>query len=574
MKINIIKLKAFLILVLQSTFVFIIFSYKLLGNQFFVSAEALASGLGTYNSPWKLQTALNHPKTLQPGDTVWIRGGTYLNNFDSQTSFNCNTNGTATSPIIFRNYKQERVILDGENTYTLYAAINNCSYTWFWGLEITNSYSKDRKHDISGGVTCTASEMKFINMIIHDTGSGLDLWKTAKNTEAYGNIIYHIGNNVLNNMNWEGHGHGMYLQNDTFGLKKIHQNIIFSSFGYGMKVWQTTTTSALGHFDIRDNILFNGGSASENLGGVGNNYRTHNFFIVSNSVGNPVLRSSIVHNFTYSGTNTPRPPVNAFGLNYGMNNCRIDSNVLTGQTRLGFNNTPVFKSSVSSNKIISGIPSVYGYYLWGFSNTDFPQNDYIDNLQSQTNEYYLLNNQYENNRNHLVIYNWQNQDIININLIKQGWKASDEYILINVLDLHNDTIRGKLNSFGEIEIPMQNRSLIKAIGADKEPVSQFPGFGTFILIRSPNILNVNYERLQPQIKLFPNPCHNKLVLHTDHKLIRIEFYTLQGNMLLKFDNFTNKSISSEFDVSLLSSGIYWVKVVSENGLSWKEMVIE
>lgn len=69
----------------------------------------------------------------------------------------------------------------------------------------------------------------------------------------------------------------MYLQNDTFGTKLIHNNIVFNTFGNGIKIWQTTTTAPIGNFDIRNNILFNGGSASENLGGVGNNSRTHNF---------------------------------------------------------------------------------------------------------------------------------------------------------------------------------------------------------------------------------------------------------------------------------------------------------
>lgn len=545
---------------------------RLQGNNFFVSTNAMSNGTGTYDNPWKLQVALSHPKNLKPGDTVWIRGGIYLNAFDAQTSFSCFTKGAPNAPIIFRNYNHERVILDGDLNYTLYADINNCYHTWFWGLEISNSYSKDRKHTITGGITCTASEMKFINLIVHDTGEGIDVWKVSTNSEVYGCIVYHIGNNLNNNGNWEGHGHGMYLQNDTFGTRKIHNNIIFSTYGYGMKIWQTTTTAALGHFDIRDNVIFNGGAASENLGGVGNNSRTHNFFVVSNSVSNPVLRSSIVHNFTFSGTNTPRPPVNAFGLNYGMLECRIDSNVLTGQTRLGYNNTPIFKTSFINNKIMAGIPAAYGYYLWGFNTIDFPQNEYIPDPSIQKNEYYILDNKYESYNSHLIIYNWENHDLVKVNMVKQGWDLSDSYILVNVMDLFNDTIQGKLNSEGEIEVSMQDRTLTKAVGADKDPVSQFPQFGVFKLIRIPNRVTRIHSHKENNCTIFPNPCSEQISVVAYHKINRIELHNINGDKVLSKVILENSN-KTEVSVRDLKPGVYWIYIYCKSKFEIKKIIV-
>ena len=397
-----------------------IISAQAKGAGFFVSADAAAAGDGSRANPWRLQTALDHPAALRPGDTVWVRGGVYTNAFDAQTSFSCRTHGTPTAPIIFRNYMHERATVDGNQTYTLYLSLGQCSNTWFWGLEVTNSRSTDRNHDIGGNVTCTAENIRFINMIIHDMGSGLDSWKTALNSELYGCLVYHIGNNVNNNGNWEGHGHGMYLQNDTVGTKRIHNNIVFSTYGYGIKVWQTTTTAAIGNFDIRHNIVFNGGSASENLGGPGNNYRTHNFFVVSNGASNPVLNTVIKHNYTYSGSNTPRPPVNAFGLNYGVKNMILDSNYLTCQTRLGFNNTPVFEASVKGNTFFGGIPSIYGVYLWGFTQADYPENVYVPDLPDTGMTCAVLPNAYEEGRAHLAIYNWDSAATVRVNITASG----------------------------------------------------------------------------------------------------------------------------------------------------------
>ena len=293
----------------MKTIFFIIFliTNPLFASSFYVASNAKITGTGSFSNPWTFQTALNHPSALHPGDTVWLKGGTYTNTFDAQTSFSCKTNGTLNAPIIFRNYNNERVTIDGQLLYSLYLGLGKCCYTWFWGLEITNTASTDRNHDIPGGITCTAENIKFINMIVHDTGTGIDCWKTAKNSETYGCIIYHIGNNLLNGTNLEGHGHGMYLQNDTFGTKLIHNNIIFNTYGYGIKVWQTTTTAALGNFDVQRNIVFNSGAASENLGGLGNNSRTHNFFVVANGENNPVRNTVIKHNYTYADQTMPRP---------------------------------------------------------------------------------------------------------------------------------------------------------------------------------------------------------------------------------------------------------------------------
>ncbi|MCC6814849.1 MAG: T9SS type A sorting domain-containing protein [Saprospiraceae bacterium] len=554
--------------IISLIFCFILNSY---GSTFYVSANATDQGDGSFNHPWKLQIALNHPSKLKAGDTIYLRGGIYLNDFNTETSFSCFTKGTENDPIIFRNFNGERSILDGNKTNTLYVAINNSIHTWFWGIEVTNSFSKDRKHAISGGITCTAPNIKFINMIVHDTGGGIDIWKTAIHSEATGCIIYHIGYNQFNNGNWEGHSHGMYLQNDTFGIKKIHQNIIFSTYGYGLKVWQTTATAAIGDFDIRENIIFNGGSASENLGGVGNNYRTHNFFVVSNSIGNPVLRTTIVNNYTFSGSNTPRPPVNAFGLNYGMKDCVIDSNVFTGQLRLGYNNSPIFQANLQGNKIFNGIPDVYGYYLWGFGLNDFPNNQYYEKSESNPSFYTFIQNKYEPLRNHLVIYNWDSLDQFKVFVDKDQWKANDSYLLINVMDCFKDTIKGKIDQDHQIEIPMTGWTMAKAVGSDKDPVSQFPVFGVFILIRVPDNFTTNIPTFKSLIKIFPNPCNEEIEILSEIPPIEIEIYNSNGYYMKSFMNINAKH---KLNLSEFSNGVYWMKFRLKDEIIVKKFIVQ
>jgi hypothetical protein len=173
-----------------------------------VAASAVSGGDGSIDRPWTLQEALNQPAALEPGDTVWLRGGTYsaTNLVDpslGRISYLCNTRGSPGAPIVFRNYPHERAVIDGEDNM-LGRFVQNCSHTWFWGLEVVSS-APDRSPS-RAYIYVTAPDVKFINMILHDMADGIDLWTTARNAELYGSIIYHNGWDETNG----GHGHWIY----------------------------------------------------------------------------------------------------------------------------------------------------------------------------------------------------------------------------------------------------------------------------------------------------------------------------------------------------------------------------
>ena len=97
-------------------------------------------GDGSRDRPWNLAMAYNHPPSLQPGDTIWLRGGTYGNG--RSTIFKCNLQGTQQKPIIVRQYPGERVTIDGNDGQGSAESTTldvRGAYTWFWGFEIMNS---------------------------------------------------------------------------------------------------------------------------------------------------------------------------------------------------------------------------------------------------------------------------------------------------------------------------------------------------------------------------------------------------------------------------------------------------
>ena len=547
---------------------------NLYGTGFYVSSDATKNGDGSFASPWELQKALNHPPQLRPGDTVWIRGGRYLGP-DSTGEVNgicysCHTNGSAILPIIFRNYNHERVTLDGKSNGIILNLASDCSYTWFWGLEVMSSssapreYTNDPGHPNRGNISCTAPDIKFINMILHDGADGIDLWIGSRNAELYGCIIYNNGWDIAGS----GHGHGIYTQNDTSGTIKIHDNIFFSSFGYNVRVWSTGRT--IDNYDIQRNILFNGGSCSENKNG---STRTHNFFIVPNNPNAPCKNLVVKHNLCFSGTNTPRPPVNAFGLNYGTINMTLDSNILTCQTRIGGTGVQLQgTTSVKGNKFFGGIQPANGFYLWGFTPADFPENFYSEALPTNGMEYFITKNKYEPDRAHLVIYNWENSPSIKLDISQAGFKSGDQFDLINVTDLYSDILKFRYDGSGFIEVPMTGHSAVQAIGSVKKPVSQFPTFGVFILQKSNSISNSNspIKENKNEVLVFPNPfnhCTTFKITNGTKDVYNLKVYNHLGH-LVKNERFNHK----EFTMCKndLPIGVYSFLLQDDHGFKIKK----
>ena len=51
------------------------------GTDFYVSPDGTSGSDGSIASPWNLQHALDQPSGVHPGDTIWLRGGTYAGTF-------------------------------------------------------------------------------------------------------------------------------------------------------------------------------------------------------------------------------------------------------------------------------------------------------------------------------------------------------------------------------------------------------------------------------------------------------------------------------------------------------------
>lgn len=97
--------------------------------EFFTSPAGGAAASGSIDDPLDLATAIDATTSpVHAGDTLWVRGGIYT---APLPGFVFSINGDASRPVVFRNYRNERAIIDG--TFKAHG-----KYVHYWGLEFTD----------------------------------------------------------------------------------------------------------------------------------------------------------------------------------------------------------------------------------------------------------------------------------------------------------------------------------------------------------------------------------------------------------------------------------------------------
>lgn len=480
-------------------------------NRYYVSAIGTPGGNGTNRHPWDLQTALDQPNVIQPGDMIFLLAGTYRGTFTS------NLTGTADKPIILKNWGAGRAIIDGSRAgyseKNIAAFTIRGAYTWYIGLEVTNT-DTERIINISGsnpperrgtGVDVYGPGVKVINFIIYDTGGGFGAWSTAVNSEYYGNLIYNNG--------WyapdRGHGHGIYTQNNE-GTKSFIDNIVFNNFGNGLQVYGTGR-SRLKNFYLEGNIMFNdrwliGGDAPLQNIELDNNFAYKvrpQFGYTSVENDGLTLRNNYFSagislywwkNVTATGNtifsgNTMNIPVTILAEGTpDLSSFHFDNNIYFGNKaspsskELAFSwvNTLSQKDDPERSKIL---------YLKDWREQQQDRQSKLEQAVStdttatlNASTIFIRKNKYDPNRTNMVVYNWGHQDKISVD-VSGILKAGDKYDLHNVADYFHDIISGKYKG-GKLVLAMAKHTVAKPLGyREALGPDSFPEFGTFVLVK-------------------------------------------------------------------------------------------
>ena len=353
-----------------------------------------AVGTGTITNPWALQTALAQPAAVRPGDTIWLRGGTYRGKYVSYLT------GTSTAPIVVRSYPGEWARIDsGVGTPGMKEILSIAgSYSWFWGFEIMSSDPKRQSSqdgswptDINRGAcvgTTNGVGAKLINLVCHDAAEGFELWQESSNLEAYGNIVY---NNGWRGATDRGHGHGFYAQNAS-GSKFIRDNIILQSYDINVQIYGSA--APLNNFTVDGNVVYqaakvmSGGAALELIFG-GDQVAT-----------NAVFTNNAVYSKDGRGVN--------FGYGSGMRPATVTGNVVTSS---GYAVAATFNDTLD-------VLTMTGNRFWGqvlnvndssheIDYAAWPGNTFTRYTTRPTGTNVIVRpNKYESGRGHIAVFNW------------------------------------------------------------------------------------------------------------------------------------------------------------------------
>lgn len=414
---------------------------RLYAADFYVAPSGLDTNDGSLATPWTLTKALSHPATVQPGDTIWLRGGTYTGTFISSLQ------GSPEAPIKMRQYAGERAVIDGSRVgftskhVTTFKVLGQD--TWYWGFTVMNS-DPERIITVSGsnpseargvGVDVLAPRTKLINLLIHDTGQGVGIWKQAPDSEVYGCIIFNNG--------WVApdrkHGHGIYTQNET-GAKLFKDNIVFSSFENTVNMYGSDQAFLNNHtWDsnvlFKGRLLMGGGTPVKNLKLLGNYGYLQNFELGYSNPNNEdaviagnyfyggigikwFQRFDFFDNVVWPGGTFTKEIAITTPTTYDLAEYHIDRNVYYRKSAA--NVLEFSLATPAGNKLYkfnSSLPSPPNYGSWQMLGFD-ASGAYFNNasLRPTGTQIFLRPNQYEAGRAHLIIYNWEQQDKILVDL--------------------------------------------------------------------------------------------------------------------------------------------------------------
>ncbi|MFL5732503.1 MAG: right-handed parallel beta-helix repeat-containing protein, partial [Chloroflexia bacterium] len=441
------------------------------GVSYYVAPNGSSSGDGSIGRPWDLRTVFNNPSVLRPGDTIWLRGGTYVGSFTSYL------HGTSSAPIIVRQYPGEHAVIDRQGYHcdspvplSIYG-----SYTWYWGFEVMNSDTN--RIDTTGGcrgigVSVLAPNTKFINMVVHDNDQGFGFWTEAPDSEIYGSLVYNNG--IVDPNERGGRGHGIYVQNDT-GSKLIKDNIIFNQFDYGIHAY--TQNGQLHNLTFEGNTIFDNGLPDDTDNGHGS------AGILVGGTTYPATGINILSNYLYM-----YPTMDATNFQLGYSSDVPDQDVTVQNsyiargytTRIkGFQNTTVTNNTFYGTGIIQDLDprsfSTSGYnwnnnsyygggsspFMYSGSSRSFSSWKSATGLDSNStsssgrppNAVFVRPNQYESGRANITVFNWNLLSSLSVDL-SSVLAPGDRYEIRNAQDFLSAPVASGTYAGGSLSLPL------------------------------------------------------------------------------------------------------------------------
>jgi ribosomal protein L27 len=407
---------------------------------------------------------------VQPGDTVWLRGGTY-------SAVRSTVTGREGAPVVIRPFDHERAILDGRGSHnsTLYVAGD---YTVFWGLEVTNSDPQRTTTSLGsdfrpGSVVASASHVKFVNLIVHDGGVAFYTEPKFSDIEISGCIIYNNG--------WQGpdrgHGHGLYLKSYT-GPLVARDNVIFNQYGYGVHAYTNAGTGKLINITVEGNVTFDNGTLADR------SMSSNILFGGADYAAGDVIRGNVAYYAPSARTGGGAGPNVTIGWRTTQNGDVIveDNYIVGGMPPLEFG---FWKAARVTHNTLIGLNG--GERLIEQHASASAEQIWRDNAEHgapATTKIVVRPNSYEKGRATVVVFNWGDDTAVPVDiggLLSPG----DHYEVRNVQDLFGTPVARGTVTGNTITIPLGGVKPPVPVGRTASPAPRTgPAFDVFLVTRS------------------------------------------------------------------------------------------
>ena len=436
------------------------------GHDWYAAPGGSARGAGSYEDPLDLRSALSKQSPARPGDTVWLKGGVYRGRFDSFLL------GTSAAPIVVRQLPGHRATIDSNDgtVNPVEGALSIRSeggYAWYWGFEVMNSDSKrtsaDRDafpHDLyrANGVNVYASNVKLINMVVHDVDNGVFVGDTERNVEINGLVAYYNGHDAPDSA-W---GHGIYVQNRSRTEPRVvRDTITASNFSHGIHAYGSADRG-LNAIRLEGNISFQNGVLSR-------------FHLVRNLLLgglSSALDAVVLNNYTYYS----RPDgENNLGYSAGAPGAVVAGNYfVSGRQSLVWVGPP---PSFMAENVFFGLTTP------ATLTTTFPSNTYYGNRRPTNVWSFVRPNRYELGRAHVAVYNWPRESEVAIDLSATGLRQGSRFEIRDVHDYFGQPVVSGVYDGKPVSLPLGARQVARPVGniPTALPVHTLPEFGAFVV---------------------------------------------------------------------------------------------
>ncbi|HLZ44838.1 MAG TPA: right-handed parallel beta-helix repeat-containing protein [Gemmatimonadales bacterium] len=462
-----------------------------------VSPAGSSSNDGSADHPWSLGYAVTGASGhIQPGDTVWLHGGTYTGQYYTSVA------GTPGHPIVFREFPGERATIDvaGATSTTSRgdAFVVQGQWTEWWDFEMMSSDPNRYTTTRPNMMVNDASNTKYVDLVIHDGGIGFYNYPSASNVEFNGNIIYNNG--------WQtsvrGGGHALYIKSAT-GPVVLRDNVMFNQFGYGIHEYTDSGAGELINVTLDGNVAFNNGSLATQYNSTG----TANILIGGEE---PVSAARMVNNMTYL---SPGIGINNLMIGYStfanadvtmQNNYAVggqyvlttgywsqvtaSGNQLIGSSRVvqvedtalggySWSNNSYRRDPAASGWTYNGTD--YSFATWK-ANTGLGSSDQASSGAPSTPQVFVRASSRDPGRAVIVVYNWGNMANVAVDL--SGILPAGPYEIRNVQNWFGDPVASGTYSGGAISIPMGGVAPPAVVGgAPHSPPQTGPDFDVFVV---------------------------------------------------------------------------------------------